>query len=110
MPRGNRFRHQAYRSERPTSPYRLLPSGAPVEPSSPEFATRVAKAAAVIGRVNVAAVYLVHGTFAGNDALGLLTELSRWAPGASESLRRLSKGVVDFVAREMGNYTPAYAA
>jgi hypothetical protein len=88
----------------------LLPSGAPVEPSSPEFATRVAKAAAVIGRVNVAAVYLVHGTFAGNDALGLLTELSRWAPGASESLRRLSKGVVDFVAREMGNYTPAYAA
>lgn len=87
----------------------MLPSGAPVEPSSPEFAARVDEAARVIGRANVAAVYLIHGTFAGNDALGLLTELNRWAPRASESLRRLTKGVVDFVAQEMGNYTPAYA-
>jgi hypothetical protein len=55
-------------------------------------------------------VYLTHGTFAGHDGVGLLTELARIAPGLSESLGKFSKGVVDAVAGETGNYTPEYAA
>ena len=52
----------------------------------------------------------MHGTFAGGDGLGLLTELARFAPGLSKSLSRLGKRAVDFVAGETGNYTSEYAA
>ncbi len=63
-----------------------------------------------MGRANVAAVYLVHGTFCGNDPLGLLTELARYAPRGSESLRRFTKGAFDLLLGEAGNYTAAFAA
>lgn len=88
----------------------MLPSGPPAEPSSPEFAQRLAAAGETFGRANVAAVYCIHGTFCGNDPLGLLTELSRAAPRLSETLRRASKGVADFFLGETGNYTPGFAA
>jgi hypothetical protein len=55
------------------------------------------------------AVYLVHGTFVGNDALGLFSELSRAFPAAGEALKRLSEHVVDLAVGEIGNYTAAYA-
>jgi len=63
-----------------------------------------------MGDAGVVGVYLVHGTFAGNDALGLLTELARFAPGLSESLRKVGKGAVDALVGETGNYTPEFAA
>jgi hypothetical protein len=64
---------------------------------------------ATIGRANVAAAYLIHGTFSGNDPLGLLTELGRIAPGLSESLRKLTKGAADLLLGETGNYTAGFA-
>ncbi len=57
---------------------------------------------------NVGAIYLVHGTFAGNDALGLFTALGRILPGAAKVLRGLAKAIVDGVTGENGNYTPEY--
>jgi len=108
MPRANRFRHQVYRSERPTSPYHLLPAVSPTDPSSAEFGDQLAEAGALFGQAQVAAIYCVHGTFAGNDALGLLTELARFAPGLSKSLSQLGKRTVDCVAGESGNYTPEF--
>jgi hypothetical protein len=57
----------------------------------------------------VAAVYLVHGTFAGNDALGLATELGRYLPSASETLRRWGKALFDAMAGDAGNFTESYA-
>lgn len=62
-----------------------------------------------MGRANVAAVYLVHGTFCGNDVLGLWTELSRVAPRVSEKLRRITKRIMDLLLGESGNYTRRYA-
>src|SRR5688500_15493982 len=109
MPRGNRFRRHAYRSERPTSPFRLLRSGAPSDPSSADFAARMAAAGAAMSRATVAAIYLVHGTFCGTDFLGLLTELARFAPRLSESLRRRTKSVFDAAIGETGNYPPQFA-
>jgi hypothetical protein len=86
----------------------LLRSGPPAEPSSPEFAQRIAGVGETFAQANVVAVYCIHGTFCGNDPLGLLTELSGMAPRLSESLRRASKGIVDFFLGETGNYTPHY--
>lgn len=87
----------------------MLRSGPPTEPSSPEFAERIAAAGEACSHAGVAAVYLVHGTFAGNDVLGLVTELERYAPGLAESLRHAGKSVLNAVLGETGNYTPAFA-
>ena len=57
----------------------------------------------------MAAIYCVHGTFAGNDAFGLFTELSRFTPKVSNALGRVGKGTVDLFAGEAGNYTRRYA-
>ncbi|RIK74295.1 MAG: hypothetical protein DCC67_16795 [Planctomycetota bacterium] len=88
----------------------MLHSGPPTEPSSPEFGERVAGAGAAFGRAGVAAVYLIHGTFAGNDALGLATELERLAPRLAQALRRCGKRTLDLILGETGNYTPRFAA
>lgn len=88
----------------------MLPSGSPVEPASAEFGERIAAAGRTFGDAGVVAVYLVHGTFAGNDILGLLTELARYARGLSEALRKVGKGALDAVIGETGNYTAEYAA
>src|SRR5690349_4515830 len=109
MPRRNRFRHQAYQSAPPTSPYRLLTSGPPTEPSSAEFDQRLAAAGARFSQAGVAAIYCVHGTFCGDDVLGLFTELEGWAPSVARPLRRWSKRAIDAVIGETGNYTPAFA-
>jgi hypothetical protein len=57
----------------------------------------------------VAAIYCLHGTFAGNDALGLYTELERFAPRLASSLRRATKGAFDWLIGETGNYTAEFA-
>ena len=70
----------------------------------------MAAAGRIFADAGVAAIYLVHGTFVGNDALGLLTELARYAPATAERLRRLGKRVFDALLGETGNYTREFAA
>jgi hypothetical protein len=62
-----------------------------------------------MGQANVAAVYLIHGTFCGNDLLGVLTELARVAPHASERMRRVVKSAFDAVLGEVSNFTHGFA-
>lgn len=58
---------------------------------------------------NVAVVYLAHGTFVGEDALGIINGLSRFFPETGHSLRQLNKSLTDRVLGETGNYTVEYA-
>ncbi|QDU94863.1 hypothetical protein [Lignipirellula cremea] len=60
-------------------------------------------------RAGVAAIYLIHGTFVGHDAWGVIRRVSLVSPAWSESLRRFAKGAIDRVIRDSGNYTEAYA-
>ncbi len=64
---------------------------------------------AALRQAGVGYVYLVHGTFVGTDALGVLAEMGRMFPAAGKAVRGLIKQVVDKVAGEVGNYTPEYA-
>ncbi|MHC4960171.1 MAG: hypothetical protein ACYTGN_17595, partial [Planctomycetota bacterium] len=98
MPAGNRFRHQEYRADRPGVPVHFLRP----EPGAPA-------AGEAYRAAGVAAIYLVHGTFVGTDASGLIGELSRFAPGAGARLRRWWKRTVDRVAGDAANYTEEYA-
>lgn len=88
----------------------MLPRVYPTDPSSAEFDEVLAAAGESFGKSQVVAVYCVHGTFAGNDVLGLLTELARFAPGLTDALGRLGKKTVNAIAGESGNYTPEYVA
>ena len=86
----------------------LASAGGGLNPAA-DFYARLAACGQTFADAGVAAIYLTHGTFAGNDALGFVTELARYAPGLSDALRRAGKGVVDAVAGELGNFTPEYA-
>ncbi len=110
MPAKNRFRHQPYHAASPVVSFEVLDDPQPVHPSAPDFHDRLIAACEPYQNANLAAVYLIHGTFAGNDALGTLTELQRFAPGLAERLRGIFKGVFDTIAGETGNYTTRFSA
>lgn len=101
MPVANRFRHQEYRVDRPDVPIHLL---AP-EPSAfgPDAVGDAYRAA------GVCAIVLVHGTFVGTDASGLIGELSRLAPGLGARLRRWRRRAAEYLAGDAGLYTADYA-
>jgi len=58
----------------------------------------------------VAAIYLVHGTFVGADATGVLSALASVFPAASDALRVVIKRLIDSIVGDRGDYTPRYAA
>jgi len=109
MSQPNLFRHQAYKATRPTSPHHFLTPPSYPFVGSDEFRRRMQQVGGAFHDAQVGAVYLVHGTFTGPDALGILTELARVFPSASNAVRRVIKRIVDKVAGEAGNYTPDFA-
>lgn len=60
-------------------------------------------------KARVARIILVHGTFAGNDVIGLVREVARLSPRVAVTLKLLGKRVFDQLAGELGNYTQAFA-
>lgn len=69
----------------------------------------MAQVEATLHEVRVAAVYLVHGTFVGNDALGLLNELARFSPEISRRWQNQVHRQVERVTGDSGNFTAGYA-
>ena len=57
----------------------------------------------------VRAIYLVHGTFVGDDPVGLIHIVARLAPGSARRLRQLNKDFVDKLVKDNGNYPAQYA-
>jgi len=76
----------------------------PTHPRSVEFDEPLAVAGTRFGRAGVSAIYCVHGTFVGNDLLGLLTELSRFSLRLSQFFSHCGKSVVNAFTGEVGNY------
>ena len=110
MPHNNRFRHQPYHAAEPAVPIEVLSTTLVVKPHAADYNQTLTAACESFGSANLVAVYLVHGTFTGNDALGTLTELQRFVPRLAEQLRRWFKRLVNLVVDETGNYTPRFAA
>jgi hypothetical protein len=57
----------------------------------------------------VGSIVLVHGTFVGDDPLSVFSEVGRLAPAVELRLRKWSKGLIDLLMRENGNYSAAFA-
>ena len=110
MPIGNRFRHQDYHAGEPQTAWQLLRAWEPTQPPAEDRRRTLERLSETLRRVRVRCIYLVHGTFAGDDPLGAVRILSRFFPGVADKVRQLHKDAVDKFAQDAGNYTPAFAA
>jgi hypothetical protein len=86
----------------------LIPpkSAVPVDDPRPSNFRDIAKR---LRKAGVTEVILVHGTFAGDDILGLMRELARISPRQAGAMKVLGKHVFDQFAGEVGNYSWSFA-
>ena len=118
MPEHNHFRPQSYEpTDAATTSeaqarvkIEYLTAEAPPTRGSDDWNERMRRAGEQMRAEKVAAIYLLHGTFVGDDAVGLLRLLGGLWPSAGDVLRGCEKRFADKVVRDAGNYTPAYAA
>jgi hypothetical protein len=110
QPDSSPFRHQTYSFGPPQTPHSSLCPGAHPPVGSDEFARRMNTVGAQLDAAGVAAIYLVHGTFVGQDAAGVVTELTRVFPKAGRAVRSAIKQIVDKLTGDAGNYTGTFAA
>jgi hypothetical protein len=109
MPFNNHFRHQTYSADVPGAHYVLMDADFPFQTGTDQYSqemTRVSNALAD----HVDAVYLIHGTFAGNDALGWTAQIEKFWPKVADHLRVFGKKLFDVLADDTGNFTEEYAA
>ncbi|MFM2094696.1 MAG: hypothetical protein RIS70_1820 [Planctomycetota bacterium] len=107
MPLRNHFRHQQYATPRPAELGRLMRAYRVSDPAARQ--ARLAAIGQKLDAAGVAGIYLAHGTFVGEDALGAIRDLARVWPTAGELLKRLHKRTVDRMLGEAGNYTEGFA-
>lgn len=109
MPHANRFRHQSYTTACPESPHYLVSPDEHPAAGSLDFRRRMRAVGQALRSAGVAAIYLSHGTFVGNDALGVLGELARILPSAAQAVERFVPMLLARLTGEAGNYTTEYA-
>jgi len=84
------------------------------ELGSDAWKKRMAENAAVFKKNNVREIVFVHGTFTGDDALGLfslckpLTQAFPQARGVVEKIQKYTKRSVDYFSKDLGNFSPEY--
>ena len=109
MPTDNCFRHQRYEVHPPPERFRLVTPPEPVGPDSPRFAAQLAAAAEPLRRQGVRTIYLLHGTMAGTDSIGIHREIKRFAPAFGSSLGHWQKFLFDLLAQDWANYSQEFA-
>lgn len=83
---------------------------------SDEWKLKMSAQGKVLKNHHVRHVLLVHGTFAGNDALGLFDlfePIDKKLTGTTfitDTLKTQGKNLLNHLAKDIGNYTPEYAA
>ena len=102
------FPHHTYQDDLAEGEFELIPpkSAVPVDDPRPSNFRDIAKR---LRKAGVTEVILVHGTFAGDDILGLMRELARISPRQAGAMKVLGKHVFDQFAGEVGNYSWSFA-
>ena len=103
-----KFPHHNYLTDPLSESYELISSEAASANEDPQ-PNDVVEAASKLRSANVCEIILVHGTFAGNDIIGIVREIARLSPSLANSMRKLGKRVFDQLAGELGNYTQDFA-
>ena len=107
MPIRNQFQHQRYSADQPTGTWRLLKAPLPARPESDAFAASLSRFSDAIAN-KVDAIWFVHGTFVGNDGLGLFGQLERLIPATGPMLKQFGKKLTDLLAGDSGNFSPDF--
>lgn len=108
MPRNNNFRHQTYSPDLPTSEFTTLrPDPPPNDESIVQH--RLGQVGKQLEDARVTTIYLLHGSFAGTDSLGVIREIGRISPRLGRSLGKNRKSLADKLAGDAGNFTAEYA-
>lgn len=107
--RMNNFRHQAYTSDSAHACFELLRPELPPLPGADDYADRLAKVGDRFSKLRVTTIGLMHGTFVGTDAFGMIRQIRRLAPGLSSKLMESRKQLSDRLAGESGNFTVDFA-
>lgn len=103
------FPHHDYYDRPPRAAYELLRALPGPSPDDSEFAQQMAVLGNHLRQAQVAAMYLVHGTFVGRDLLGIFGELGRFGPKLGKDLGDLVAQLIAHFTGDAGNYTWAYA-
>ena len=107
MPFKNHFRHQAYSDAVPDAHYEQIDASFPPQSGTDQYSQQMARVAnSFAGKID--AIYLIHGTFAGNDALGWTAQIEKLWPKVADNLRVLGKKLFDVLADDTGNFTQQY--
>ena len=103
------FPHHTLSGDSGNGDYELVSSQV-ARPFSDPQSTDVTTVPTQLRLAGVVEIKLIHGTFVGNDAVGLIRALSGVAPRFSSGMLDLSKRWTDQLAGEVGNFNDPYAA
>ena len=100
-----RFPHHDYQNDPAQGEFQLIASdnAEPLETSS------LPNIGDILRDAGVAEITLIHGTFAGNDAFGILREIARVSPRLAQLTRPVGKRFFDTLAGDVGNYSESFA-
>jgi hypothetical protein len=109
MPVANHFRHQIYTDQPPVATYRTLVAGPPMDPAGDALIESLRAAGSQLRAANVSTIYLVHGTFVGADAWGVLRQVARVLPKAADAAQQINRRLMDHATGDRGNYNARFA-
>ncbi len=89
--------------------YRLLDIP-PAPRSRHEWDDRMVPVRERFHAAGISSIYLLNGTFCGDDPFGFFTSLDPWVPGLTRLAREKTIRMIDATFGESGNFLPGYAA
>lgn len=108
MPKRNNFKHQIYTDQPPKAPFEVFSATLPPPPGTAGFNQSVKTFSQRI-EDKIDAIYISHGTFVGNDALGWVAQIERAIPDSGSKLRQLGKRLTDALTKDSGNFMDGFA-
>jgi hypothetical protein len=102
----NNFRHQEYGLAPRSGQFELLGVR---QPDSEYDHLRDQDMSDILREKRVAWICLIHGTFVGDDVLGIFRKVATVLPGLALNLNRLEKKTLDTLLNDAGNYTAGFA-
>lgn len=108
MPVKNHFQHQRLTADEPEAPWSATAAPFPAQLGDPAFKDSIDRFIASIEQ-HIDSLWLVHGTFVGNDALGIFGQIERAIPALGPTLKLLGKNLTDALAGDTGNFSNRFA-
>lgn len=107
MPNGVRFPCHTLDPEEAAGPFEFIGPAAARPVCDPSHAG-IGHVPQLLRQAKVTRIILVHGTFAGNDIVGLAREVTRLSPVLADKLAAIGKKWIDDLVGELGNYSQGY--